>query len=138
MALIKDMTMFTEGAMFGDFYVVVSTANFKQPINVDLAKASEGVIKTMEARGATEILVKTDEFKTQQGITGLRTYGTMNIKDELTGKADRAYYEMYFFSQQGGLQQVMVLYREGDAYAPQILERIKNSIELRNLSFTQQ
>ena len=134
MALIKDMNMFGYGTLFSDFYVVVSTASFKQPINVDLNKASEGVIKTMELQGASDILLKTEEFKTQAGITGLRSYGTLTLKDKITSKPVRAYYEMYFFSQQGGLQQVMVLHREGDEYAPQLLERIKNSIELRNLT----
>ena len=58
----------------------------------------------------------------------------MTLPDPITKAPVRAYYELYVFKQQGGLQQVMVQYREGDEYGTQILDRIKNSIELRTLN----
>jgi len=134
MALIKDLTMFGYGTLYGDIYIVVSTSQFKQPIDVDLNKASEGVIKTWETQGAQNILVKNEAFKTDKGIEGVRSYGTMALPDPITKNLQRAYYELYFFKQQQGLQQVIILHKEGDEYATQILERIKKSIELRSLN----
>lgn len=134
MAMIKDMNMFVEGTLFDDFYIVVSTVSYKQQIDINLQAGVDGVVKTWEAQGAKNILLKTEEFSTPQGIQGIRSYGTMTLPHPLTKQPVRAYYELYLFKQQNGLQQVVVLHREGDEYASQILERVKNSIELRNLN----
>ena len=40
---------------------------------------------------------------------------------------------MIYFSQEGGLQQVMVLQDEGDESANQITERIMNSVEIAKM-----
>jgi hypothetical protein len=36
------------------------------------------------------------------------------------------------FKQDGGLQEIVVCYKEGDEYGKKILERIINSVELKN------
>jgi len=131
MAMFKDMSVFIEGAPFSDFSISVSTLLLKETKEVNLEEVSDGVIKTWEAQGAKDILLKSEEFKTDSGITGLRTYGTMSFPDQLTKQPRRMYYELYFFKQDGGLQEVNVIYKEGDEYAAQILERVKNSIELK-------
>jgi hypothetical protein len=41
------------------------------------------------------------------------------------------YYEALLFSQEGGLQQILLLHEEGDTYANQISERVLNSVELK-------
>jgi flagellar basal body-associated protein FliL len=128
---IKEMQMFAYGAMYDNFYVMVSTTKFTKPIDADLKVALDGAIKTMEAQGAKNILVQSEEFSTEKGIQGLRAYGNMSLPDPITKKLVRAYYEVLYFKQQQGLQQVMILHQEGDEYAMEILERIKNSVELR-------
>lgn len=134
MALIKDLQMFMYGELFDDIYIAVGTTTFKQPAEIDLNAGVEGVVKTWEVQGAQNILLKTEEFQTEGGISGIRSYGTMTMPHAITKKPVRAYYELFFFKQQQGVQQVVVLYKDGDEYAPKILERIKNSIELRNLN----
>jgi hypothetical protein len=135
-AIIKEMQMFGYGGLFDDFYINVGTMTYKQaPENgADLNAALDGVVKTWEARGAKDILLKTETFKTPQGIEGIRSYGTGTVPHALTKQPVKMYYDLYLFKQQQGLQQVLVMYKEGDKYAPEILERIKNSIELRNLN----
>mgnify|MGYP006213077647 CR=1 FL=1 len=93
-------------------------------------QAFEGSLKMMEANGAQNILVKQNEFSTPEGVNGLRAYGTMSILDKLTKKSRKAYYEVMFFGQEGGLQQVIVLHEEGDEVANEITERIMNSVEI--------
>jgi flagellar basal body-associated protein FliL len=133
-ALIRDMNLFGYGAMFDDFYVEVSTISYNQQTEIDLNATTEEVIKVWESRGASNIIIKSEDFNTDKGITGLRSYGNMTLPNPLTKKPVRSYYELFFFKQQGGLQQVLVIHREGDPYGMQILDRIKKSIELRSLN----
>lgn len=128
---IKDMSMFDYGSMTDNFYVMVSTTTFKDTVNNDLHVALEANIKNLETHGAQNILVKDEEFNTGKGMTGLRAYGNMSVPDVLTKKLTRVYYEILYFKQEKGLQQVMILHKEGDEYGMQILDRIKNSVELR-------
>ena len=129
-SLMKDMQMFGYGAILDHYYIVIMTNKFKEEIKIDLAKAMEGSLKIMEAQGAQNILLKQEEFSSKEGFNGLRGYGTMTIIDPITKKSRKAYYEMIYFSQEGGLQQVMVLQDEGDESANQITERIMNSVEI--------
>lgn len=128
---IKSMSMFSHGALFDKLHILVSTSTFKQPIDADLNLALEGMLKTIEARGGTNVLVKSEDFSTDKGITGLRAYGNMTLRDPIKQTGTRVYYEILLFKQASGLQQVMILHEEGDEYAMQILERVKNSVELR-------
>lgn len=131
LASVKDINMFLYGSMFDKFYVLVSTTTFKEPADVDLNATLESTLKAMEAKGASNVLVKSEEFNTDKGITGLRAYGNLSMPDPITKKPTRAYYEILFFKQAQGLQQVMIQHEEGDEYAMQILERIKKSVELK-------
>ena len=132
-SLMKDMQMFGYGAILDHYYIVIMTNKFKEEIKIDLAKAMEGSLKIMEAQGAQNILLKQEEFSSKEGFNGLRGYGTMTIIDPITKKSRKAYYEMIYFSQEGGLQQVMVLQDEGDESANQITERIMNSVEIAKM-----
>lgn len=137
-ALYKDMAYFTDGKLFGDFFIAVSTLNMKDPKDVQLTTAVDGVIKNWEAQGAQNILVKTEDFNTEAGIKGARAYGTMSYPNPITKQRTDLYYEIYMFGQQQGMQQITILHKQGDQYAPQIVDRIKNSIQMRNLNQQQQ
>lgn len=134
MALIKEMQLFTYGSMVGNFYVTVSTSKFKNPIEIDLAKALEGSLKVIEAQGGQNIIVKQEDFQTSQGIQGVKGYGTMTVLNPLDKTSTKAYYEILLFKQDQGLQQIMILHEEGDTYANDITTRILNSVELRKAS----
>jgi len=131
MALIKDMNMFAYGSMTSHFYITVSTTTFAQETEMDLNKAYEGYLQTLEMRGATNIFMKPEDFKTQQGIDGIRGYGTMSFIDPIQQKSFKVYCEILLFKQAGGLQQIMVTYEEGDTYGKEILTRVINSVELK-------
>lgn len=128
---VKDVAVFAYGSMTDNFYVTVSTTTYKDTVQIDLDATVELALKSLEAQGATSILVKNEEFNTDKGITGVRAYGNMSMPDPVTKTPVRVYYEMLLFKQKQGLQQVMIMHKEGDEYAMQILERIKNSVELR-------
>ena len=132
-SMMKDIQMFGYGSLMGDYYVMILTSKYKQEIEVDLKVAMEGSMKMMEARGAQNILLKQEEFSSKEGFNGLRGFGTMTILDPITKKSRKAYYELIYFAQEGGLQQIMVLHEEGDEAANQITERIMNSVEIAKM-----
>lgn len=128
---VRDAAVFAYGSMTDNFYVTVSTTTYKDSFQVDLPRTVDLAIKTMEAQGASNILVKSEDFNTDKGISGIRAYGNMSMPDPVTKTPIRVYYELLFFKQKEGLQQVMIMHKEGDEYGMQILERIKNSVELK-------
>lgn len=131
MAMIKDMQLFSYGSMVDNFYITVSTLFYKKETKVDLDKAAEGFLKIMETQGATNIIVKTEDFDTQKGILGKKAYGTLTILDKENGKSTKMYYELLLFGQNNGLQQIFIVHEEGDKYGNQIGERMLNSVELQ-------
>jgi hypothetical protein len=131
MTLIKEMQTFGYGSLLEDFYIAVSTVTYKQPTQMDLDKTAEGYLKIMETQGAQNIIVKTEDFDTQKGISGKKAYGTMSVLDKIKGKSTKMYYELVLFSQNSGLQTILVMHREDDKYGQQIAERMLNSVELQ-------
>ncbi len=129
--MVKEMNTFAYGSMIDNFYIVVSTTEFKQEIPTpDLDKVAEESLKALEQQGATNIIVKTDDFDTQKGISGRRAYGTMTFVDKNNNTSTKLYYEVLVFAQSQGFQQIMIMHEEGDKYGKQVTERVLNSVEL--------
>lgn len=131
MALLKEFQSFAYGSMLGNFYVVVSTNTYKGQAQIDLRKGIDGMINVMELQGARNILVKQDEYKTANGISGMKAYGSFTIVDPETKDKRNLHYEALLFKQQNGLQQIMIIHEDGDKYAEAITQRILNSVELQ-------
>ncbi|MCX6183605.1 MAG: hypothetical protein NTX74_00840 [Flavobacterium sp.] len=131
MALIKDMQSFVEGQWSDAFYVMVNTLHYKNQGEVDLDKSINVTIDLLENMGAQNMLVKQEEFQTKQGVSGRKGYGTFVLLNTLTKSSTTYYYEVLLFGQDGGLQQLVLVHEEGDAYANAIAERILNSVELK-------
>lgn len=134
MALIKEMQLFAYGSMIDNFYVAVSTTKFKTPTDIDLSKALEGALKVIELQGGQNIIVKQEDFQTNQGIQGIKGYGTMTVLNPANKTSIKGYYEILLFKQDQGLQQIIIFHEEGDTYANDITTRILNSVELKKAS----
>lgn len=134
MALIKEMQLFVYGSMIDNFYVAVSTTKFKTPTDIDLSKALEGSLKVIELQGGQNIIVKQEDFQTNQGIQGIKGYGTMTVLNPAAKTSLKGYYEILLFKQDQGLQQIIIFHEEGDTYANDITTRILNSVELKKAS----
>ena len=132
MALIKEMQSFAYGSLIDNFYIMVSTLHFKQETKIDLEKSLDGALQSMEAQGAQNMIVKKEDFETKEGIKGLKGFGTFSQIDGVSQSSTKLYYEVLIFSQDGGLQQIIIVHEEGDKYANEISERILNSVELQN------
>lgn len=131
LALIKEMQSFAYGSFTDNFYIMVSTVSYKQDAELDLSKAIEGSIKMIEMQGGQNMIVKQEEFDTKQGIKGRKGFGSFASINPITKTSTKLYYEIILFAQNGGLQQIMILHKEGDKYANEIADKIMNSVELK-------
>ena len=139
-ALIKDMQSFTYGSFSDNFYIMVSTLQYKQDPStnepakpIDLPKSLEAALQALEAQGAQNMIVKQEDFETNEGgIKGIKGYGTFSKIDSENQSSTKFYYETLIFSQEGGLQQIIFVHEEGDKYANEISDKILSSVELQN------
>lgn len=138
MALIKEMQSFAYGGLIDNFYIMVSTFQYKQDPSageeskgIDLSKALDGSLKAIESQGAQNMIVKQEDFETKEGIKGIKGYGTFSKIDGINKSSTKLYYEILLFSQEGGLQQIMIVHEEGDKYANEISDRVLSSVELK-------
>jgi hypothetical protein len=141
MALIKDMQSFTYGSLDDNFYIMVSTLQYKkdpsageqaEQTQIDLPKSLESALQSLEAQGAQNMIVKQEDFETNEGaIKGIKGYGTFSKIDGENQSSTKFYYETLIFGQEGGLQQIIIVHEEGDKYANEISEKILNSVELQ-------
>lgn len=134
MALIKEMQSFAYGTIQDNFYIMISTLKYKKEGEIDLAKSMDGALQSLESKGAKNMIVKQEDFETKEGIKGLKAYGTFSKINSATQSNTKLYYEALLFSQEGGLQQIIIFHEEGDDYANQISERVLSSVELKQLS----
>jgi hypothetical protein len=134
LALIKEMQSFVYGSVLDNFYLMVSTIKYKQEAEIDLKKSLEVTLQTLESQGAQNMIVKEEDFETTEGISGIKGYGTFSRLDKDSQSSVKIYYEVLLFSQEGGLQQIMIFHEEGDKYANEIIDRVLNSVELKQAS----
>ncbi len=123
--------VFQYGTIFEKFWITVSTISLPQGTEIDLSQALEQGLQTLENYGAINMVVKQEEFKTEKGIEGLKGYGEFNLKNK-KGKILKTplKYETLLFKQEGGLQNVLLVYKKDDADAERIKQRIIRSVEL--------
>lgn len=126
----SDVSVFS----FGDrntFNIVVSTIKIGGQQEIDLDGAIEGALSNIEKQGATNLVVKTEEFKTEKGITGKKAYGELNLVSPNGETLPTPHkYELLLFAQQGGLQQIMIIYEDDEKYSEKVKKRIIDSVEL--------
>lgn len=104
----------------------------EKEVPIDVLKSTEAVLDRFEKEGAKNIISRNEQFITPNGQEGVKTFGTAEfiINDTLT----KGVYIVLGFSTPNLLQQVILIWKEDDVYADQIIERILNSIELITLT----
>ncbi|WP_112113593.1 hypothetical protein [Flavobacterium aciduliphilum] len=130
-AILKEMQMFEFGDLNHALYIAVSTKKFKETTDINFDTVLEGFTKNWEQKGAQNILFKQETYNTTKGVSGVKAFGTMTVLNKENNSSQKMYYELLLFKQDGGLQQIMVAHREGDAFGKKILERVINSVELK-------
>jgi hypothetical protein len=131
LATLKEIEMFGYGSMLDNFYIALITGKPKQEIKMDYAKVIEGNVNYWKTTGIQNIVIKQEEFISNDGITGSRAFGTMTIVDKVQNKNFQLSFEMLLFNEDGGLQQIILVRRSDDNYGLKIIDSIKNSVELK-------
>jgi len=132
-AQIKDNSVFMYGSLMDRFYVIVSTTQLTQPVEVNLEQALEGGLANLEKQGAKNLIVKRESFETDKGVKGLKAYGSFEPSSPTVKLGTKQNYEMLIFGQDKALQQIVIAYNVEDRYAEEMVKRIINSVELEVL-----
>ncbi len=129
--ILKGNETFAYGSVLGNFYVVVTTMSYQQQTQVDLNKAVEGVVGFLEGQGAKNITVKDEEYQTLEGAKGIKVFGNFDVKNPIDKYDKKSEYVILNFAENGGFQQITVIYDIEDRYAKDVAQRIINSVELK-------
>ncbi len=129
---LKGNETFVYGSLEGNFQIVVSTVLYNQPTEVKLDEVVDGVVGNFESKGAKNISVKEEEYETLGGAKGVKVFGNLVVKNTVTQKEQKKEYLMLNFAENGGFQQITLVYDEEDRYAKDVAQRILNSVELKN------
>ena len=127
----QPMSVFEAYSLNDYLYVSVSVSSQNTPDGSGLEQALEAALKRLEQQGAGTMIVKQESFETDQGLKGLSAHGTFYYTTE-PGKTspEQSTYELLVFGQQGGVQTVLVVYKDDLRYAQDIKDRIVNSIAI--------
>jgi len=134
-SLFKDIAVFAAGEVFGSYYFEVSTMKFREEKQEEINQIGLELIlnenyNSWEKQGAKNILMQHQQYKTPQGIEGVKAYGTMSFVNPITKKSTKTYYEMLVFKQNNGIQQIITMIDESDPNKDEIIDRIIESAEL--------
>ena len=129
--LIKELQAFSYGNYAGIFSVSASSITFKNQEEDPNFEAMIGATLTnFEQLGLKNIITKQEEFVTQSGVKGVKTFGTGTLETP-DGDSKRAKYNILSFGGKGFIQQVVITWEEDDAYAEQIVDRILTSLDVK-------
>ncbi len=128
-----DITVFTYGSLIDKFNVVVATTKYKNlgDQKIDLQQVIDGNLKTYESAGAQNIITKNEKFETPNGAEGLKVYGTLQMPLPGTERLGNGKYVLLAFNTENVVQIIALSWKEDDAYADRMVERILNSVELK-------
>ncbi len=129
--LIKELQSFSYGSYVGIFSVSTSSVTYKEEKDPDFNAAVGSTLSNFEKFGLKNIITKQEEFVTQSGVKGLKTYGTGTLDVPGSSESKRAKYNILSFGGKGFMQQVVITWEDGDDYAEQIVDRILNSLDVK-------
>ncbi|WP_235855776.1 BatD family protein [Flagellimonas aequoris] len=129
--LIKQLQAFSYGSYVGIFSVSTSSVTYKEQSEPNFDAAVSTILSNFEKLGLKNIVTKQEEFTTQSGVTGIKTYGTGTFEAPAQQAGKKAKYNILSFGGKGFMQQVVITWEDGDEYAEQIVNRILNSLDVK-------
>lgn len=130
-------TSFTYGSLNEIFNISVGTTRYKleEGEDIDVQAAIEETITSIENNGGKNILVKQDQFITPNAAEGIKVHGTgefpIHKRDEFT----TGEYAIFIFisDDETVMQKIALIWDKEDEYSEEIMERVINSIELKQI-----
>ncbi len=115
----------------GLFTVLTTSTTFAAANDPNFAKPIEQLLLSFEQQGAKNIITKQEEFITQAGVQGLKTYGSGKFKVPEKSDLIKGKYAILSFGGKGFMQQIVITWLDDDTYAEQIVERILASVSVK-------
>lgn len=131
---VRATAKFMYGSVLDNFSIVLNTTAFKDTTVVDLNLVLEEGLKQLEQFGAKNTVVKEEDYEDANGLTGKKADGSFELVNPENGEKQQMNYAFIVFAQPGGAQELLMIYREEDEYAQQIMERVMHSVELKKTS----
>lgn len=129
--LIKELQAFSYGSYAGIFSVSTSSITFKnQEEDPKFDVVINSTLANFEQLGLKNIITKQEEFVTQSGVKGMKTFGTGTL-ERPDSEPKRAKYNILTFGGKGFIQQVVITWEEEDEYAEQIVNRILSTLDVK-------
>lgn len=103
------------------------------PKQADLEKGQalvNSIISNFESKGAVNILMKNDAIEVPSGTPVAKVYGTLDYPKKGASERVRCSFNALLFTFEEGTIILTMMYEKEDRYAPQIEQRIINSLEL--------
>ena len=139
-SIIDKQYTFYYGSLNSPLYIMTNIITFKKDaqntapqqegqdsgLTLDPKKVNEIVLSQLDKAKAKNITTLTEEYTSPSGAKGMKVFGKMSIPDE-KGKYFNASYELYSFTENNALQQVLITYID-ETDANKIAQRIINSI----------
>lgn len=134
-ASIDKQYVFDFGSINSELFIMTSVLTFKQPtdgkqIDLDPSLVNEIVLSQLETSGAQNITTFVDEYTSSNGAKGMKVHGTMSLINKQSGKPFNAVYELYSFTENGALQQLLITYLD-DPTGKEIAEKIVHSLNFK-------
>ncbi len=120
----------------GVLFIELETKKLSQEEQPDFNLLTETGLKALEGIGAKNIITKQENFEAQEGVKGMKTFGTADFFIAGDKKATKEDYILLFFGGKGYVQSISMRWIDGDPYAEKISEKIMNSIAFEKLTET--
>ena len=139
-SIIDKQYTFYYGSLNSPLYIMTNIITFKEDaqntapqqegqdsgLTLDPKKVNEIVLSQLDKAKAKNITTLTEEYTSPSGAKGMKVFGKMSIPDE-KGNYFNASYELYSFTENNALQQVLITYID-ETDANKMAQRIINSI----------
>lgn len=139
--IIHSQSTFYFGSLNSELYIMTNIITFVKEtggnssergdgnISLDPQLVNEIVLAQLDKAGAKNITTLQEEYTTPTGVKGMKVFGEMTLPDK-NGNPFKANYELYSFTENGALQQLLITYIN-DFNAKAIAKRVVNSIAFK-------
>ena len=142
-SIIDKQYTFYYGSINSPLYIMTNIITFKKDtqnatpqqegqdnnLTLDPRKVNEIVLSQLDKAKAKNISTLAEEYTSPSGAKGMKVFGKMSIPDE-KGNYFNALYELYSFTENGALQQVLITHID-EPNAKEIAQKVINSIAFK-------
>jgi hypothetical protein len=129
--IIKDVTTFAYGSLFGDFYIEVTTTNFINELqDFNYGNGIRLTLQNFEQQIETNLTNVGEEIRVNNGVEGRIITANYELKNRDTQQLNNNKLILLFFADTSYIHQIMITQLESDENADEVSERIIKSVSL--------